>query len=117
MLSSPSLILHIKQFAHIELLVYCKPLLGILFSCHVFCDTRYAVCRGRTRIFPLEGMRPRSPTERDGQKGEASPAVYHSFLFHTIALYNSFMISFNACSFNEIVWQSTHSKIKKNQKA
>ena len=65
------------------------------------------MCRGRTRTFPLEGMRHRSPTAGDGQKGEASSAVYHSFLFHTIALYNSFVISFNACSFDEIVWQST----------
>ena len=54
-------------------------------------------------MYSLEGMRHSSSAKGRGQKGEASPATFHSFLLNTIALYHSFIISFNACSFAEIV--------------
>ena len=54
-------------------------------------------------MLPLESMRHSSPTEGRGQKGEASPVTYHNFLLHTSGSYRSFIISFNAYSFTEIV--------------
>ena len=64
MLSSPSLYVAYSIICSCMTLGVVQTPLGMSFSRYMYCHVSYTVCTGRTKMFPLEGMRHNSPTRR-----------------------------------------------------